>query len=56
MNFGVGFIWKNGSRVVSSLLVILPAIIPFVTNFSRRVAYLEVCCRFYLMSFYFWLL
>ena len=46
--FSVGFIWKDGSNVVSSLLVILLAIHSFVTNFSRRVVYLKVCYYFYL--------
>ena len=56
VHFGVGLIWRDCGSVVSSLLVILPAILPFVTNFSRRVASLKVCSRFYLMSFYLWLL
>ena len=54
--FNVGFIWKDGSNIVSSLLVILPAIVLFVTNFSGRASYVKFCNRFYLMSFYFWLL
>ena len=56
VHFGVGLIWRDCGSVVSSLLVILPAILPFVTNFSRKVASLKVCSRFYLMSFYLWLL
>ena len=54
--FSIGFIWKDGSNIVSSLLVILRAIVLFVTNFSGRASYVKVCNRFYLMSFYFWLL
>ena len=54
--FSIGFIWKDGSNIVSSLLVILPAIALFVTNFSGRASCVKVCNRFYLMSFYFWLL
>ena len=42
--FSVGFIWKNGSNVVSSLLV--RAILPFVINFSRKLVGLKVCCSF----------
>ena len=56
VHFGVGFIWGDSGSAVSSLLVILPAILPIVTNFLRRVRYLKFCSRFYLMSFYFWLL
>ena len=56
VHFGVGLIWGDCSSVVSSLLVILPAILPFVTNFSIRVVSLKVCSPFYLMSFYLWLL
>ena len=56
VHFGVGFIWEDRCSAVSSLLVILPAILPIVTNFLRRVRYLKFCFRFYLMSFYFWLL
>ena len=56
VHFGVGFIWEDSGSAVSSLLVILPAILPIVTNFLRRVRYLKFCSRFYLMSFYLWLL
>ena len=56
VHFGVGFIWGDCGSKVSSLLVILPVILPFVTNFSRIVTYLKACCPFYLMSFYLWLL
>ena len=52
--FSVGFIWKNGSKVVSSLLV--RAILLFVTNFSKKILLLKVCFRFYLMSLYLCLL
>ena len=52
--FSVGFIWKNGSNVVSSLLV--RAILPFVFNFSRKLVGLKVCCSFLFHVFYSWLL
>ena len=45
--FSVGFIWKNGSNLVSSQLV--RTILPFITNSSRKFARLKVCFGFYLI-------